>query len=457
MRHEVSPSKSETTVLLEVVPEGFPAYYVGESLLIGAWMLDTSLRVCVIGLGYVGLPTSLLLSKAGHQVHGFDVNPATVKSLNQGVATLKEPGLHEALQATRLNGNFVASESPTEADIFLIAVPTPVSKRKKADLRFVEAATASIVPYIKPGNLVIVESTVPPGCCQEVVATILRGSGLEAGKDYHLAHCPERVLPGNALYELAHNPRIIGGFSEECSAKAEAFYRSFVHGEIFTTGLYEAELAKLTENAYRDVNLAFVNTLAAICEQIDVDVERVIELANHHPRVNLLKPGPGVGGHCIPVDPWFLVQRFPAETLLLRTARAVNDERPHRIVEKVLNSLEQQEVSEPTVAALGVTYKANVCDVRESPALEIVELLKKKGINVRVCDPVANGRSPEPGVPLEEALQGADLVLGLVGHDCFKTLDLDKVEKLTGKRSTVVDACGLWALAPKKATAPLIQ
>ena len=408
-------------------------------------MMFNTTKVCVIGLGYVGLPTSLLLSKAGHQVHGFDVNPATVKSLNQGVATLKEPGLDEALQEAKLNGNFVASESPSRADVFLIAVPTPVSKGKKADLRFVEAATASIVSYLRPGNLIIVESTVPPGCCQEVVASILRGSGLDAGIDYHLAHCPERVLPGNALYELAHNPRIIGGYTETCAEMAKAFYQSFVHGEIFTTGLYEAELAKLTENAFRDVNLAFVNTLAAICEEIDVDVERVIELANHHPRVNLLKPGPGVGGHCIPVDPWFLVQRFPEQTSLLKAARAVNDERPHKIVAKVLSRLKAGRVKEPTVAALGVTYKANVCDVRESPALEIVEMLKKEGINVKVCDPVANGRSPEPGVPLEEALRDADLVLGLVGHDCFKSLDLDKVEQLTGKRSAVVDACGVWA------------
>ena len=279
--------------------------------------MNNSTKVCVIGLGYVGLPTSLLLSKAGHHVHGFDVNPATVKSLNQGIATLKEPGLHEALQQAHVNGNFVASETPSQADVFLIAVPTPVSKRKKADLRFVEAATASIVPYIKSGNLIIVESTVPPGCCQEVVASILRGSGLEAGTDYHLAHCPERVLPGNALYELAHNPRIIGGYSEKCAKRAEDFYRTFVMGEIFTTGLYEAELAKLTENAYRDVNLAFVNTLAAICEEIDVDVERVIELANHHPRVNLLKPGPGVGGHCIPVDPWFLVEPLPSRNFVV--------------------------------------------------------------------------------------------------------------------------------------------
>ena len=415
--------------------------------------MNNSTKVCVIGLGYVGLPTSLLLSKAGHHVHGFDVNPATVKSLNQGIATLKEPGLHEALQQAHVNGNFVASETPSQADVFLIAVPTPVSKRKKADLRFVEAATASIVPYIKSGNLIIVESTVPPGCCQEVVASILRGSGLEAGTAYHLAHCPERVLPGNALYELAHNPRIIGGYSEKCAKRAEDFYRTFVMGEIFTTGLYEAELAKLTENAYRDVNLAFVNTLAAICEEIDVDVERVIELANHHPRVNLLKPGPGVGGHCIPVDPWFLVERFPAETLLLRTARAVNDERPYRIVEKVLDQLEQSDVAEPTVAALGVTYKANVCDVRESPALEIVEILQKKGVNVKVCDPVANGRSPIPSLPLEQALQGADLVLGLVGHDCFKSLDPEIVESMTGKPSAVIDACGLWPQSSKPAPA----
>lgn len=402
----------------------------------------------MVGLGYVGLPTSLLLAAAGHQVHGFDVNPATVKSLNEGIAHLKEPGLMEALFEAQRRELFEASEEPAACDIYLLAVPTPVGQNKRADLKFLQAAAASIVSYLKPGDLVIVESTVPPGCCEKIVAPILSGSELVPGKDIFLAHCPERVLPGNALYELEHNPRIIGGLTQQCAEQAADFYRSFVKGEIFLTGLFEAELAKLTENAYRDVNLAFVNSLAAICEEIDIDVERVIELANHHPRVNLLKPGAGVGGHCIPVDPWFLIQEFPAETMLLRTARAINDHRPHRIVESLLDKLYQEGIENAKIAALGVTYKENVCDVRESPALEIVKLLKERNLNVSVCDPVANGRSPYKVQPLKEALEGADVVLALVAHDYFKKYPKHELQTLTGKEALFFDACGLWKAQP---------
>jgi len=372
------------------------------------------------------------------------VNPAVVKSLNQGLATLKEPGLKQALHEARAKDAFSASETPSHADIFLIAVPTPVSERKRADLRFVEAAAASIVPYLRPGNLVIVESTVSPGCCAEVVGSILRGTGMNPGTDFSLAHCPERVLPGQALYELEHNPRIIGGYSHACAEEALKFYRSFVAGDLIPTGLMEAEIAKLTENAYRDVCLAFVNSLAGMCEKAGVDVDKVIELANHHPRVNLLKPGAGVGGHCIPVDPWFLIQEFPEETDLLRAARFVNDQRPQKIVNSILEQARESGMLSPQIAALGVTYKENVCDVRESPALEIVSLLQAEGLEVRVCDPVANGRSPVPGVPLEEALSGADVVLGLVGHDYFRRLEPHEIRQMTKKESIVVDVCGVW-------------
>ncbi len=405
-------------------------------------MMRMDQNVCMVGLGYVGLPTSLLIADAGHNVVGFDVNPAVVKSLNECIVPIKEPGLDEILARSRAAGLFRASDEPVSADVFLIAVPTPITSDKKADLRFVEAASASLVPHLQRGNLVVLESTVPPGCTTNVVAPILERSGLKAGEDFYLAHCPERVLPGEALRELRHNSRVIGGLTARCAERARSFYSTFTCGKLFTTGVPQAEMVKLSENAYRDANLAFVHALTSICESAGVDVREVIELANHHPRVNMLSPGAGVGGHCIPVDPWFLIEAFPERAEFLRVARLVNDARPLEIARSVIESVKARGAAK--VALLGITYKANVCDVRESPALQVYDQLNAAGLSVFPTDPVVNGRSPVKTYPLDEALRDADAVVGLVAHDQFQQITEAELLKACGKRPFVLDACGMW-------------
>lgn len=402
-------------------------------------------QVCVVGLGYVGLPTSLLLCSAGISVHGYDVSPLLVETLNQGVVTIKEPGLQELLSQAQEFHLFTVDTKPKEADAYLIAVPTPIKDDKTAELSYVQSASRDLVPLLKAGDLVVLESTVPPHCTRDVVGKILEETGLKAGQDFYLAHCPERVLPGNAVNELRNNTRTIGGATPECARAAKEFYQSFVSGEVITTGLLEAEISKLAENAFRDANLAFVNSLAAMCERAGINVQDVIELANHHPRVNLLQPGPGVGGHCIPVDPWFLIEAFPNDAQFLKQARLVNDDRPRQVVESVLRLAQQHQIEDPVVTVLGVTYKANVCDVRESPALVAVQELQRRGVRVRVCDPIANGSCPIPTLSVEEAVHKTDIVLALVAHDVFRPLTVETLREYHGQRAPLVfDACGLW-------------
>lgn len=402
-------------------------------------------NVCVVGLGYVGLPVSLLLCASGIRVMGYDVNLRIVEALRSGVVTIKEPGLQAILKESLKRGLFEAHTVPQKADVYVIAVPTPITEDKKAELSYVQSATRSILPLIKPGDLVILESTVPPRCTRDVVGGILEESGLKAGIDFALAHCPERVLPGNALGELRGNARTVGGATPKCAERAADFYRSFVRGEIITTGLLEAEISKLAENAYRDANLAFANSLAAVCEAAGVSAHEVIVLANKHPRVNVLQPGPGVGGHCIPVDPWFLVEAFPEEADFMKSARIANDRRPFQIVEAVLEYARERGVANPVVTVLGITYKANVCDVRESPALVAIAELEKRGASVRVCDPVANGRSPVKSLELNDAVRGADVVVALVAHDQFRFVTPELLGSYNdGRVPLLFDACGVW-------------
>jgi UDP-N-acetyl-D-mannosaminuronic acid dehydrogenase len=370
-------------------------------------------RIVVIGIGYVGLPAAILLARAGHQVLGVDVDSRRVDEVNSSVLNLGEKELAEILKEPEVKKNLRAAGKPEEGDVFVIAVPSPLDHRKKiADLSYVEAAVTALLPVLRKGNLVILESTVPPLTCRDVVAPILERSGLAVGTDVLLAHCPERILPGNVFHEIVHNDRVIGGTTPEASRRARDVYARFVKGELIITDDVTAEMVKLLENTYRDVNIALANEIAAVAETLGIDPLEMIALANRHPRVNLLKPGIGVGGHCIPLDPWFIKQVDPANSRLIFAARLINDEQPGRIAAKIRKAL--RAVPDPRIVAVGATYKANVPDVRESPSATIVEALKTDGYRVDQYDPLVEGMQYSS---LEDIARGADCLAILVEHD----------------------------------------
>ena len=391
--------------------------------------------ICVLGLGYIGLPTASMFALSGNDVIGVDPSPRVQASLQRGLASIDEPELQTLVTGAINSGRLRVRTTPEPADAFIIAVPTPLDARSnRADLSFVERAARDIAPLLRRGNLVVLESTVPPGTTRDVLAPILAESGLVPGRDIFVAHCPERVLPGRILVELEQNDRLAGGLTPGCADRAADLYRTFVKGAIMRTDATTAEMVKVMENTFRDVNVALANEFALIAERIGVDVWEAIRLANHHPRVNVLRPGPGVGGHCIAVDPWFLVESAPEGTRLIRAAREVNDAMPDHVVSR-LAAL----VSPPAaVALLGVTYKAEVDDVRESPALRVAELAVERGYAVRLCDPHVKADTPglpAPLLPLEQALRDVEAVVLLVDHRAFQELDVDLVAALVnGKR-----------------------
>jgi UDP-N-acetyl-D-mannosaminuronic acid dehydrogenase len=392
------------------------------------------MKVCVVGLGYIGFPTALLFAKAGNTVVGVDVNKEIVAGVNSGASHIKEKEVSALFADPGVKKRVSARETPCEADAFIVAVPTPITGEKKADLSFVEKATESVAKVLRKGNLVVIESTVPPGTCRKVVAPIIEEkNGLRAGRDYFLAHCPERAFPGNLLKELVENDRIIGGINGESGEKAKELYAGFVRGKIFLTDDVTAELCKLSENAFRDVNVAFANELANAAEELGVNALELIELANKHPRVKILKPGIGVGGHCIAVDPWFIVEAVK-DAKLLKTAREINDSMPRKTVEKVRKKLAG--IRDPKIVAVGMSYKPNVADVRESPALEVVELLEEAGFEVKKMDPLVKGFEYSS---LWDAARGSDCLLVLVEHDVVaKELSesLDEIKK--GMRHPII-------------------
>jgi len=390
--------------------------------------------VCVLGLGYVGLPTASMLGVAGHSVIGVDPDPRVHVALQAGKLPIEEPELETLVSAALKSGQLRVRDRPEAADAFIIAVPTPLdSDARRADLRFVEQAARDIVPYLRRGNLVVLESTVPPGTTRDVLAPILATSGLEPGRDIYVAHCPERVLPGRILLELVQNDRLAGGLTPACAERAADLYATFVKGSVMRTDATTAEMVKVMENTYRDVNVALANEFALIAERVGVDVWEAIQLANHHPRVDVLRPGPGVGGHCIALDPWFLAQSAPDDAYLIRAARQVNDSMPVH----VLGHFSRLADPPASIALLGVTYKAEVDDIRESPALRIAELAVERGFHVRLCDPhVLPGTPglPAPVLPLEQAVRDAELVALLVDHRAFKDLDIDLVGALVTRK-----------------------
>ena len=400
--------------------------------------------LCVLGLGYIGLPTASTFATHGLKVTGVDTQPQIVAGLNNGEVHLFEPGLRTLVQAALKSGNLVVKDKPQAADAFIIAVPTPFKEYKQADLDFVKAAAASIVPVLTKGNLVILESTSPPRTTVDIGAPILKESGLKAGKDFYLAYSPERVLPGQILRELIENARVIGGIDEASAEAGRDLYSTFVRGEIVLTDATTAEMVKLMENTYRDINIAAANEFARLADQFQVDIWEAIALANRHPRVKILNPGPGVGGHCISVDPWFLVEAAPETAQLIRTARMVNDSQPDYVLEFVEKKIGG--LTNKRICVLGLAYKPDVDDLRESPAVETARLFAENEADVVVFEPFKPDFSID-GVrnaqALEEALSEVDILLLLVGHTQCKEFDPVEIFSKTSAK-IAVDAVNGW-------------
>lgn len=409
-------------------------------LLHNAESLETRGRVCVIGLGCIGLPTAAVLAKHGYQVHGVDVRSELVDEINLGQVDIPEPGLSELIREVVSSGRLTASLRVTQADVFVLCVPTPLRHDNQPDVSFVETAAQAIRPHVRSGNLILVESTCPPRTTEDVVCRNAVPDHLVVGDDVFVAYCPERVFPTHIIDELVRNDRIVGGLTARCAQQAGEFYRTFVLGQVLTTNAVTAEITKLVENAYRDVNIAFANEIGALVSEAGADVFEVIELANHHPRVNVLSPGPGVGGHCIPIDPWFLARSYPHHSALMQTARRINDVKPSRVAEQVKNLVQAHR---PTaVGCLGLAYKADVDDMRGSPCLEIVnELRRSVDEEVLVCEPFADENDfPELSLcPLDEVLQRCEIIVLLTDHAIFRSIPGDVLaEKI------LVDPRGAW-------------
>lgn len=409
-------------------------------------------RVSVVGLGYIGLPTAVLVANHGVDVVGVDINSSIVETLNAGRMHIVEPGLDALLHAAVVSGKFRATLHPEAADVFLIAVPTPCQGEHKADLSYIRAAAHAIAKVLQKGNLVILESTCPVGATESMEAWLASDrpdlsfpSKLGNGSDIRIAYCPERVLPGKVVHELIENDRVVGGISNKCTEAAMAFYKIFVQGKCLGTNVRTAEMSKLTENAFRDVNIAFANELSLICDRLGINVWELIQLANHHPRVNILQPGPGVGGHCIAVDPWFIVESVPDLAKLIHTARLVNDMKPNWVVEKIKAMTKPFEA--PKIACLGLTFKPDIDDLRGSPALKIVIQLVQEthGITLVVepyIDVLPTVLEQYKNVELREtkdAILEADIVVLLVKHQSFERIDPKLLE---GK--SVIDMQGVW-------------
>jgi len=384
-------------------------------------------RICIIGLGYIGLPAAAIFASNGYKVVGVDINSKIIETVKKGEVIIEEPYLKNIVQQEVISGNLTVSREPQEADVFIIAVPTPITKNKKADMSFVRKATEKITPYLRKGNIVVLESTSPTGTVKNLIVPILKKSGLKIGEELYVGYCPERVLPEQILFELVNNNRIIGGINRKSAEKIKDLYQTFVKGEIYITDTNTAEMCKVVENTYRDVNIAFANELSKICENIGVDVWEVVKLCNKHPRVNIHQPGPGVGGHCLAVDPWFIVERNPALARIVKLARETNDSMPKFVFNKIKNILKNIKGTKK-VTILGITYKANIDDTRESPIINLIELLEKHKYKITIVDPyVKEFRYKIENVA--EAAKDSDLLILAVNHKEFKDLDFDLIAK----------------------------
>ena len=391
------------------------------------------MNCCVLGLGYIGLPTAALIASNRIKVNGFDVNSEIVKTVNNGEIHIEEKDLQELITEVVNKGYLEAKNSPCFSDVFLICVPTPFTnlsnKTPQPDISYVIEAVRLISNFLKKDNLVIIESTCPVGTTEKVSSLINKLTGLSK-YDIDIAYCPERVLPGNILKELVNNDRVVGGLTDRASEKAKEFYLKFCKSNIFSTNAKTAELMKLTENAYRDVNIAFANELSIISHQIDVDVYKLIELANFHPRVNILAPGCGVGGHCIAVDPWFIVSEFPRDSELIRTAREVNNKKIRWVIKNIeeeIKIFEKNIKKNPNIGIMGLTFKENTDDIRNSPALDIYRKLSKKDFSLIACDPNIRNRKDIKLKNLEYTIKECDILVFLVAHKEFRSLDFKEI------------------------------
>ncbi len=391
-------------------------------------------KICVVGLGYIGLPTAALLANRGYNVYGVDVVQSTVDTINRGEIHIVEPGLATFVSSAVMSGKLVADTKPKDADVFIIAVPTPFHEGYVPNIDYVVSATKAIVPYVKEGNIVILESTSPVGTTDKVEA-VLKEEGVNTSKLF-IAHCPERVLPGRIMIELVENDRIVGGTTPEATEATVAFYATFVEGEVLSTDAKTAEMAKLTENSFRDTNIAFANELSILCDKFDINVWELIALANRHPRVNILQPGAGVGGHCIAVDPWFIVHAGGEDAKMIRTAREINTYKTEWAIEKIKNAalkFENEKGRKAKVACMGLAFKPDIDDLRESPALYITKRLIADGLNVLAVEPNISEHKELTVVNYEDALKQADIITFLVSHKEFKDLNLQ----------TDLDFCGV--------------
>ena len=414
-------------------------------------------RVCVLGLGYVGLSNAAVLAGRGLEVVGVDVDSDRLATINSGASPLEEPGLDSLISDAVIAGRLIACGEPVPADAFVIAVPTPISDDHRPDISYVRAAVDSLAPVLSSGNLVVIESTCPVGTTETVChwlasarpdLTFPHSDG--DASDIRVAYCPERILPGRALEELVSNDRVIGGVSLTCAAAARRLYELFVEGTCYVTNARTAELVKLAENAFRDVNIAFANEISLVCDALDIDPWELIGLANRHPRVGILSPGPGVGGHCIPIDPWFIADTSPHLTPLIQAARQVNDGMPKVIADRVITECER--LDNPVVVCLGLAYKSDVADLRESPAIAVIEHLQARlRGQILVVEPFVSALPAEIGdngaiklVNLDEGLAAADVVVLLTDHSVFTDIS---PESLASK--AVIDSRGMWDRSPR--------
>ena len=414
-------------------------------------------KVVLIGLGYIGLPTAALIASRGMKVVGVDTTPSLVRTVGSGAIHIAEPDLDGLVQKVVSNGSLVATGAPEQADVFMIAVPTPIDTLNKPDLTCVMAAVEGIAGLLAPGNLVIIESTCPVGTTELVARRIvelrpdLSIGPINGAATISVAYCPERVLPGRILTELVNNDRCIGGITSSCARRAQIFYKTFVRGACVTTTARTAELVKLTENAYRDTNIAFANELSLICDRYEINVWEVIDLANRHPRVNILRPGPGVGGHCIAVDPWFIIDAAPDLARVMRTSREVNKHKTKLVAERAFALIDEHPYA--SIACCGLAFKANVDDLRESPALEIaLHLAERYGPRIKIVEPNIRQLPPQltslgaEMMSVDHALQACEIAIVLVDHDEFKMIPL------AGRRHLdVIDTRGIWQDMPVRA------
>lgn len=415
-------------------------------------MENTISTVGMVGLGYIGLPTAAIIASRGVQVIGIDVNQHAVDTINKGAVHIVEPDLDIVVRSVVTTGNLRATTTAEPADAFLVAVPTPFNEDRTPDLSYIKAAADALAPVLAKGNLVVLESTSPVGTTEKLAQWLAdqrpdlsfpQNAG--TGADIQIAYCPERVLPGQVLQELVNNDRVIGGMTSHCAQRASELYKLFVKGECIITSARTAELCKLTENAYRDVNIAFANEMSLVCDPLGVNVWELIELANRHPRVNILTPGPGVGGHCIAIDPWFIVNSAPELARLIKTAREVNDSKPRHVIDKVLQKADRFKT--PRIACFGLSFKANIDDLRESPALQIVIELARIGAGkLFVVEPNITSLPASLAqfdnvelVSIDHALKESDIVLGLVDHSEFRNLESDSLNE-----TIVIDTRGMW-------------